>query len=216
MQGYEKCIHTCEDPPCTSDSTKSVLWRREGLSLRRHVPRAKKHTKCKPTCPGFKFLGLERVANSGVIRATREEEAEFERQVTLGIHESETTPRRVSDRRSRLLATPSTTGCLSRDSTPVSTLTDISQYNTEAIMQPPLGAPIMAFPTRTFNIVFIPDPNTVQINRLEAESDPAYVRAQISRREYDAIEHLGGSVHRRGKVNKAEGEQSVWIQEWVI
>ncbi|KIY45175.1 hypothetical protein FISHEDRAFT_61346 [Fistulina hepatica ATCC 64428] len=51
-QGFEVCVHTCENRNCLNKTTGTLLWKKEGSACTRHSRCDPKHPCCTSLCPG--------------------------------------------------------------------------------------------------------------------------------------------------------------------
>ena len=76
QKGFEVCVHTCVPGGCVNPTTKTILWRNEGHSCRRHACISKAHPSCvgEPAeCPGYKLLGQTGHPKNGAREPTADE-----------------------------------------------------------------------------------------------------------------------------------------------
>lgn len=99
---------------------------------------------------------------------------------------------------------------LPRSDSPVSTTTQNAEitYLLGAARSAP---PITQF-QRPLEIIFIPDATLAIKQKSAALNDLAFVRAQISEDEFNAIGDLAGSIHY---ISKSKDRYNVIMQEWV-
>lgn len=184
------CSHTCVKKGCQNGTTNSILWNRNA-AIYRHACAPRPHPDCSQECPAFDFLGTGSSVNA-VRLPTEDEYQEFLQQSAkdsdcMDVDEE-----------------------LTRFDSPVSTTTQ----NAEITYL--LNTTESAFPgtetIRPFKIIFIPDATLAIKQKSVAMNDLAFVRAQISEDEYNAIEYLTGSVHY---ISKNKDQYKVIMQEWV-
>lgn len=193
QQGFQICLHTCKPDGC-HDGKGSLLWKKEGSSLRRHAFNSNIHANCTQECPGFHLLNAE----SKKIRYWREPTAQ-----ELRLHGPS-----ASDPVPKDAETKSDLSNYDRASTPGS-------ENVTVDLNADLVEPLL--PTRsissgeTYRVIYVQDP-TRSMNRTKAENDLAFLRTTVSETEYKAIERLEGSVHF---LSQGRNGYTVLMQEWV-
>ena len=183
------CTHTCVKNGCLNGTTNSILWNRNTAAYR-HACARRPHLDCNEDCPAFDFLGMG--ANINAVRLPSEEEYQEFLQRPIIVSDSMD----IDEENRRSYSPASTT----TQNVEISYLLSGAESN----------VPITDI--RPFKIIFIPDPTLAIKQKSVATNDLAFVRAHIDEDEYNAIEHLTGSVHY---IRKTKSKYNVVMQEWV-
>ena len=195
--GYEICAHTCTQEPCISQKTNTIIWNKEGHSVRRHACSRRKHPRCRDGhCPAWRCLGKKASRSGG--RDATDEEVALHLGIVIGPHipKVEVPQMEVED------------GVIDR--------TTIN-YTPTMAPGPSTGNLQMAV-NRRFKIIYIPDAAMRIRSKEKAQNDLGFIPTVLSELEYKPLKHLVGSIH---VISKCRARHSnivsfrVVMQEWV-
>jgi len=217
--GFLVCIHNCVKEGCPN-AAGSILWARNGNSLRKHAINVNRHPMCTMACPGNGSLSL----TSGRIPCSREP---TDHEYHMALQNSECSDDMDID---APIMEPSIFYCptpyeeitrnqqITRDNTPHASISstvdlddeileggDFEQFNAPPLPNDPC-----------FKIVYVPDPTRTTTPAL-ASADLAFLKTTITPQEYTSMKHLTGSIHYIGRSGPGQeaAKYVVYMQEWV-